>query len=258
MLAYEMKGKGMPVVLLHAFPLSSQMWEDTACLLSTQYQVIVPDLPGFGKSPLEKDVSMEAMARKTEELLDHLNIHEPVWLAGLSMGGYAAFEFLRHFPKRLGGLALFSTRATADTPAARENRFKSIEAMEKFGIEAFARKAVKSQLGKTTQEKNPELIQKVLQLMTANSAEGAIAAQKAMASRRDSSDLLAAINIPVLILAGEEDEISPASEMKAMHEKIKGSEFQTIPRAGHLIHLEQPEIFHEKFQAFLKKCRYNG
>lgn len=252
MLAYQSFGKGLPVVLLHAFPLSSAMWEPQIPALSGQFRVIVPDLSGFGNSPGRPEITMESMARETEALLSQLKISEPVMMAGLSMGGYVAFEFLRHFPEKMRGLALFATRATADTAAARENRMKSIEAMERFGLEPFAKKAVKSQLGKTTQEKNPELIAHVLKLMTANKAEAAIAAQHAMASRRDSSNLLPSLKLPVLIAAGEEDLLSPPDEMRGMHEKIRGSQFHVIPQCGHLLNLEQPEAFQLIFQNFLK------
>lgn len=252
MLAYQTSGKGAPVVLLHAFPLSSAMWEYQIPVLNREFQVIVPDLSGFGRSAGCPDVTMESMAREVEELLTRLKIPEPVMMAGLSMGGYVAFEFLRHFPKKLRGLAFFATRATADTPAARENRIKSIEAMEHFGLEPFAKKAVKSQLGKTTQEKNPELIAHVLKLMTANKAEAAIAAQHAMAARRDSSDLLSSVDLPVLIAAGEEDILSPPEEMRSLHEQIRASQFHVIPQCGHLLNLEQPETFQAIFRNFLK------
>lgn len=252
MLAYQTAGKGLPVVLLHAFPLSSSMWEIQIPVLSRQFCVIVPDLSGFGRSAGRPGVTMESMAREVEDILMGLKISEPVIMAGLSMGGYVAFEFLRHFPEKLRGLAFFATRATADTPTARENRMKSIEAMERFGLGPFAKKAVKSQLGKTTQEKNPELITHVLKLMTANKAEAAIAAQHAMAARRDSSDLLPFLKLPVLIAAGEEDLLSPPEEMRGMHEKIRGSQFHVIPQCGHLLNLEQPEAFHAIFRDFLK------
>ncbi len=253
MLSFRREGRGKPLILLHAFPLSSTMWEDQIKILSKKFQVIAPDLPGFGGSDLMPDVTMEEMARQVKMLLEHLKVEEPVFMAGLSMGGYAAFEFLRHFPESLCGLALFSTRATADTPAAKENRFKSIEAMEKFGLEPFAKKAVKSQLGKSTQEKNPKLTEKTLKSMIQNTAGGAIAAQKAMASRRDSTELLSRIQFPVLVMAGEEDEISPVAEMKDMQSKVKNPEFHVIPKSGHLIQWEQPEIFQTLFSAFLRK-----
>lgn len=253
MLAYQMKGEGTPLVLLHAFPLSSKMWLGELEPLSSRFKVIVPDLPGFGKSPVQKAVSMADMALKTSQLLDSLKVKEPVVLAGLSMGGYVSFEFLRQFPKRVRALGLFATRASDDTPQAREKRMQSIEALEKFGMEPFTKKIVKSQLGKSTHDSKPEVVKQALAIMNETNPEGAVAALRAMAVRRDSTDLLSSINFPVLIAAGEEDEIAPAAEMRAMHEKIRGSEFHVLPKAAHLINLEQPAEFRRIFEAFLKK-----
>ena len=253
MLHYQIKGQGKPLVLLHAFPLSSKMWESELQHFSSQYQVIAPDFPGFGKSPLQENISVAGMAKETAQLLDHLKIQGPVYMAGLSMGGYAAFEFLRQFPGRIKALGFFATRSAADTPEGKEKRMQSIEALKKFGIEPFTRKIVKSQLGKTTQESNPALVERALSIMKEADAAAAIAALKAMAERRDSTDLLASISFPVLVAGGEEDEIVPIKEMQSMHEKIRGSEFHALPKAAHLINLEQPQAFRKILEEFLKK-----
>lgn len=169
------------------------------------------------------------------------------------MGGYAAFEVLRQFPQKIKALMLFATRATPDSPQARENRFKSIEALQKFGMEPYVKKIVKSQLGKTTQEKHPELISKAVSIMLTNTKDSAVNGLKAMAERQDSSELLSKIKMPVLVIAGAEDGIAPAEEMRGMHEKISGSEFHSAPECGHLINLEQPAFFNEIVRNFLQK-----
>ena len=194
--------KEKPVILLvHAFPHSSKMWELNIADLSKTYRVIAPDLAGFGKSSV-REWSLPDSAEMIAKSLEERGIQGPVFVAGLSMGGYMALEFLRRFPQRCCGLGLFATRATPDTPDALEKRRLSIEAIEKFGIEPFARKAVKSQLGKTTQEKNPVLVEKVLGFMKEASSKAAINALKAMADRRDNSELLPKINFPALVIAG--------------------------------------------------------
>ena len=253
MLGCETHGRGAPLVLIHAFPLSRKMWHATAAILKNKFCVILPDLPGFGNSTRQTHPSVPDMAAEMIPLLDHLKIKEPVILAGLSLGGYVAFECVRQFPKRIRALGLFATRATPDSPEARENRFRSIEALEKFGMEPYAKKIVKSQLGKTTQEKHPEILKEAVSIMTANSREGAVDALKAMAGRRDSSNFLDSIRVPTLVMAGEEDALIPLAEMKNMHLKIPGSEFHAVPQSGHLINLEQPEVFHQIFQNFLNQ-----
>jgi pimeloyl-ACP methyl ester carboxylesterase len=213
--------------------------------------VILPDLPGFGGSPRQAKPSIPDIACEVASLLDRLKIAEPVWMGGLSMGGYVLFEFFRQFPQRIRGLGFFATRAVADTKDARENRLRSVEALEKFGMEPYAKKIVKSQLGKTTLETRPEIMRSALDIMISNAQEGAMDSLKAMAERRDSSDLLNSIRVPALIVAGAEDTIVPAAEMEAMHRRISGSEFHVVPQAGHLVNLEQPEAFHRILRDFL-------
>ncbi len=253
MLAGHDEGKGKPVVLLHAFPLHSGMWRPQTKRLAKKNRLILPDLPGFGKSPPQAEPSISEMARAVAMLLDQLGIKEPVFMAGLSMGGYVALEFLRQFSGRVKGLGLFATRATADTEEARNNRFRSIETIERFGIEPYVKKIVKSQLGKTTQELSPGVLTEASNIMNSNPANSAIDALRAMAERRDSGDLLASISFPVLVVAGEEDTLATPAEMRGMHEKIRGSEFHEIPRAGHLINLEQPDAFNHLLETFLEK-----
>ena len=258
MLSYETKGKGLPLVLIHAFPLSRKMWTAASANLIDEFKIILPDLPGFGDSARQAKPSIPDMAREVAALLDRLKITEPVWMGGLSMGGYVLFEFLRQFPKRVRGLGLFATRATADTPEARENRLRAIEAIEKCGMEPYAEKIVKSQLGKTTLEKNPEILRTAWDIMRSQAREGAMDALKAMAQRRDSSDLLGAIRVPTLIMAGSEDTIVPEAEMEAMHRQISGSEFYAIPQSGHLVNLEQPGPFHRILKNFLDRQKVPG
>lgn len=240
-----------PLVLLHAFPHSSKMWEPNIASLSKKYRVIAPDLSGFGKSKAG-EWSMPDSADMIAAALDQAGVKEPVFIAGVSMGGYMELEFLRKYPKRICGMGLFATKATADTAAALEKRKQSIEAVEKFGVEPFARKAVKSQLGKTTQETNPGLVEKVLGFMKEASREATINAIKAIAGRRDNSEILPKINFPVLVIAGEEDELCPAPEMKEMAALIPGAEFHAIPKSGHLVNLEKQETFQAIFEKFLE------
>ena len=251
MLGYETRGIGPALVLIHAFPLSRKMWYATADVLKNKFQVILPDLPGFGTSARQSNPSVPEMATEIGALLDHLKINKPVVLAGLSLGGYVAFECVRQFSKRIRALGLFATRATPDSPEARENRFRSIDALEKFGMEPYVKKIIKSQTGKTTQEKHPEVLQTALDIMISNSREGSVDALKAMAGRRDSSDLLASIRMPTLVIAGNEDTLIPAADMESMHQKISGSEFHLVQASGHLINLEQPKTFHAHLENFL-------
>lgn len=251
MLAYQSEGNGTPVVLLHAFPLSSSMWERERKEIGRYAHVLTPDLPGFGASPRQKVPSISGMAESVGTLLDGLKIREPVVIGGLSMGGYVTFEFLRRFPERVRGLMLFSTRATPDTAEECAKRFRTIDDIQKMGFQAFAEKVHKKLLGRTSFESRPELVDKVMAMILAGKPGGAKDALAAMAERRDFSDLLSSIRCASLIAAGEEDEVIAPSEAQTMHQKIHASEFHKVPKAGHLVNLECPDTFGALVENFL-------
>ena len=254
MLAYETHGQGKPVVLLHAFPLSRKMWEPQIAPLSKKYRLILPDLPGFGESKRLAKPSILDAARELEALLISLKIEEPVVLGGLSMGGYAALELLRQFPERkVSAFALMSSRATADSAEMKEKRAQGIETIRQHGLKPYARKLVTTLTGKTTQEKNPALVEKVLNLMLSSPAEAVTDALSALAERRDNTAALQSYKGPLMILTGEEDGAAFIEEGKAMHQMKPGSEFHSLAQAGHLINLEKTEEFNSMLSAFLSK-----
>ena len=219
--------------------------------LERKGKVIALDLPGFGRSPSEPKPSIAKMAQEIGRLLYSLNVKEPVMIAGLSMGGYVAFEFFRQFPERVRGLGLFSTRAGADTSEAREKRLKTAGEVMQDGLESFAKKTLPNLVGKTTLEFNPKLTGEIMDMISSNNREGIAAALFAMAERRDLTNLLGSIKCPTLIIAGEEDVLIPFSESESMHTQIAGSEFHLLPKAGHLVNLEQSAAFQKVFEDFL-------
>jgi len=251
MLAYESVGQGVPLVLIHAFPLSSRMWKPHIQTLAHKGKVIVLDLPGFGRSPRDVKPSIAKMAQGIARLLDSINVKGPAMIAGLSMGGYVAFEFFRQFPGRVKALGLFSTRADADTPETREKRLKTAEKIRLEGLESFAKTILPKLVGKTTLESHSPLLGEIGAMISSNTREGVEDALLAMAGRRDSTDLLGLIKCPTLIIAGEEDQLIPVSEAEAMHAQIRGSQLHLLPSAGHLVNLEQPAAFQNVVEKFL-------
>ena len=251
-LPYKMKGKGMAVLLLHAFPLSSRMWAGEMEALSDSFTVIAPDFPGFGKSPRQKTPSIADMATAAGELLDQLKIKE-AFVGGLSMGGYVTFEFLRQFPERVKGLGIFSTRAAADKSEVREKRFKTIESIQKEGFAPFAKMIQEKLLGETTRKTNPSVVKEIKEMVESADSEGVKDATLAMANRSDLDYLLPKIHCPALIIAGDEDPFVPAEEAKTIHSKIQGSALHILPKTGHMVNLEQPAAFQKILKDFLKK-----
>ncbi|HTL48984.1 MAG TPA: alpha/beta hydrolase [Verrucomicrobiae bacterium] len=253
MLAYSEAGKGKPVVLVHAFPLSSKMWEEQVRLVSRFARVITPEIPGLGKSARQAEPSIPQTAAGVAEILDKLGIHEPVMIGGLSMGGYVMLEFLRQFPERVRGLGFFATRANADSPEVKEKRVKTIEKISREGLAAFVPGVIQNLLGATTRANNPALVKKVEGLILENTGEGVCEATRAMAGRRDSQDLLGAIRCPAIVIGGMEDTFVTAQETEAMQKCIPGAELHLLEKKGHLVNLEAPEIFNGLLERFIRK-----
>ncbi len=252
MLVYEVAGQGVPIVLLHAFPLSHAMWKDSVAPLARLGRVIAPDLPGFGRSPRQPTPSIPEMALSVVAMLDALAAREPAVVAGLSMGGYVAFELLRQFPARVRALGLFSTRAGPDTTEQRQTRRWMAEQIRREGLEPFTHTILPKLLGKTTLATQQSVVEQVSWLIMANKPDGAADALVAMSRRQDSTPLLSTIRIPTLILTGAEDAIIPAEEPAAMQRAIQGARLERIDGAGHLVNLEQPQAFLTVWERFLK------
>lgn len=256
MLNYQTSGQGMPLVLIHAWPLSSNMWSHQLETLKNKAMVIAPDISGLGKSSRMRTPSIETVAQQVAEILDHLKVKDPIVIGGLSIGGYVTFEFVRQFPERVRGVGLFATRANADTPEVREKRFKNIEFLETHSLDEFLPRVIPNLLGKTTITSKPEVVEKVKSLILENNPEGICDMLQAMAARRDSTQLLGEISLPTLVVAGEEDGFVTVEESKAMYAKLPNAEFHVIPKTGHLLNLESPEVFENIISEFLKRNKW--
>lgn len=252
-LAYDDHGIGLPVLFLHAFPLNRQMWqaELTALLADERYRLVALDWRGFGESDITTPVStMELFADDVAGLMDALGIQRAV-LCGLSMGGYAAFAFLRKYPQRVSGLILADTRPGADSPEAQANRENVARIAETQGTGAIADLQVPRVLSEYTRQHHPEVELRVRQMIDAATAQGIAAASRGMGQRADSTDLLAGITCPTLIVVGEQDVLTPPSVAQEYAAQIPGAQCVVIQHAGHLSNLEQPEAFLQVVRGFL-------
>lgn len=255
-LAYEDHGIGVPLIFLHAFPLNRQMWDNqiSHLLAEQRYRLVAPDWRGFGESSLyEKLSTMEMFADDLAGLMDHLGMQQAV-LCGLSMGGYAAFAFLRKYPQRVGGLVLADTRPGSDTEEGRANRENVARIAEQQGADAIADLQLPRLMSDYTRTHHPEVEMQVRKMITTANPLGIAAASRGMALRTDSSDLLSKISCPTLVLVGEHDALTPPEVARAYASQIAGARFATIPYAGHLSNLEQPEAFHMVLHDFLRSA----
>jgi 3-oxoadipate enol-lactonase len=249
--AYDDAGGGRPLVLLHAYPLSREMWRPQVQALSRDFRVLAPDLPGFGGTAgFVDEPSIDGMAVAVAEFLDALSITEPVALGGLSMGGYVALAFVRRYPDRLRALILADTRAEPDDAPAKANRDKSIA----FAVAHSAADVIEQMLPKMVSEETrtqrPEVVAEVRRIAGAQTVEGIVNALKALRDRPDAGPGLDKIAVPVLVLVGAEDALTPPALSQDLAVRIRGS-LEVIPGAGHLSNLERPNLFNHAVRGFL-------
>jgi len=240
-IVYEVLGSGAPVVLLHPFPAHRDLWKPAAQALLTRYRVILPDLRGHGDSGVgEGPATMEKHALDLEGVLRAEGVGRALF-AGVSIGGYALFEFWRRFRGRVAGLVLCNSKAQADTAEGRAARLQAATDVLERGTEPFFESMVPKLLGKTTLSTRPDLVEGALRMMRRMSAEDVAAVQRGMAERPDSVETLKTIKVPVLVVTGDEDVLTGIGEAELMRRHIPGAEMKVISRAGHYSPWEQPE-----------------
>lgn len=249
------------VVLLHAFPLDSRLWDDVLDpLVESGWDVVVPDLRGFGQSAYGEDgpddePSLVWMARDVLGILDRLGVNSAV-VVGLSLGGYVAMELVRQDASRIAGLALVDTKASADGDEARANRLRIAEqVLEAGSTTALARAMLPGLLGATTLASRPEVVERVRGWIEEADPAGVAWAQRAMAARPDSHADLAALTVPALVLWGEEDGLAPRAEQDSMVAALRDARVVEVPGCGHLSAVEAPEAVVAALVAFLGDVR---
>jgi 3-oxoadipate enol-lactonase len=238
-ISYEDSGRGLPLVLLHGFPLDSRMWEGQRADLTSVARVITPDLRGFGKSQPPAPFTMESQADDMHALLAEIGAL-PCMLAGLSMGGYVALNYARKYPHDLRGLILVDTRAEADNAQSKEARQEMIELVRASGSKAIADQMEPKMLSPDTLQHRPAQVRALRQMMENCPALTIECALSAMRDRPDMVDFLPSIKTRTLIVVGEADAITPPKMAQSMHEKIAGAQLAEIQGAGHMSPLEQP------------------
>jgi pimeloyl-ACP methyl ester carboxylesterase len=240
-----------PVVFLHAFPLNAAMWARQVEALAPR-KVLAPHFPGFGGRPAG-EATLDAFARAALRDMDGARIERAV-VVGLSMGGYTAFRLHELAPERVAGLVLADTRAGADDEAARAKRVDHASRARREGVGWLADAMVPGLLGETTRRERPDVVAQVRGLIARADAEGVARAQEAMRERPDSIPRLGEIRVPVLVVVGEEDTLTPPAESRTIAEGVPDGRLMVLANAGHLSNLEAPEAFEAALRSFLASC----
>ncbi|TWT46125.1 AB hydrolase superfamily protein YdjP [Phycisphaerae bacterium RAS1] len=245
----QLQGDGPPLLFVHGFPLSGDMWLPTVERLGTGWRSIIPDLRGHGRSGVSPAASIAGYADDLARLLNGLNENRPVVLIGLSMGGIVAFEFFRRHRTRLRALVLCDTRTNAETPEGAAVREQTAQSALREGAGAV----VDAMMPKLFAPGAPaELKEHWRRAMSATPPLGVAAAARALAARADSTPTLPEINLPTLIVYGLEDAITAPQIGREMHAKIRSSRLELIHGAGHVPPVETPDAFAAILAGFLR------
>jgi len=243
--------RGPAVVFVHAFPMSEKMWDDQVAALQKDYRVITLDIRGFGQSKLHHPYTLEFVVDDVIALLDHLKIEKTV-LCGLSMGGFVGLRAVQRNPDRFRGLVLADTKSEPDLDSSKIGRYKGIKSIEEKGLSAFVDEFVGKSLAPSVDGEKSLIFVKAKKIAMKNKVSGVEAGLLALTSRTDTSADLGKIQVPTLILQGELDAVILMTSAKLLNEKIQGSKFSVIPKAGHLSNLDNPKEFNSKLIEFLE------
>lgn len=249
-------GNGEPLLLIHAFPLTADFWRPQLEAPPPGWRVIAPDILG------PSETSMDDYAARIEAIAGALGLDRVgvgvgvgvgVVLGGLSMGGYIIFALVRRARLAVRGLVLADTRAEADTDEGRAGRKKMMALADADGAAGVAREMLPTLVGETTRRERPHVVAAVGALIASNSAAAIKAALVSMMARPDSTSLLASIEVPTLVVVGEEDVLTPPANAETLARGIRGSRLARIAKAGHLSSLERPDAFTAELERFLRE-----
>lgn len=260
-IAYETAGKGVPIVLIHGHPFDHTMWQPQVKAFSPFYEVITPELRGYGKSSLPDPANtrFENYATDVIRLMDHLNIGS-FHLGGLSMGGQVIMEIFRQASDRIKSLIFADTFAGPDTPEAKKTRNEQATRLEKEGMDGYANEVIGKMIRREHVDSMPEVAAHVMKMMKGTSPIAAAAAMRARSERINYlKEVLPQIDIPTLVIVGRQDEFTPVAKAKELQENLQNCKLVVIEDAGHMPNLEQPEKFNETVLDFLENIStYRG
>lgn len=243
-------GSGVPLVLLHGYCGSHRYWDDAAALLAERYRVITPDLRGHGDSPAtDGGYTMESLAEDTLRLLDRLGI-ERAFLFGHSLGGYVTLSFAEQYAVRLIGFGLVHSTSYPDSDFAKANRDKAVDTINNDGVAAFVNGLVPKLFAPEHRNEQQGPMRKAIEIGYGTSSQGAIGCALGMRDRPDRTPVLQHASLPILLLAGEKDEVI-AEERRF---PVTGTLVTrvTLAGVGHMSMMENPSALADAIGAFVQ------
>ena len=252
-LFYRLKGEGTAVMLVHGFGEDGQIWENQYLALQDRFRMIVPDLPGSGRSSMKDELSMDLMAVQLKELLDELKV-DTCYMIGHSMGGYVTLAFAEQFPERLKGLGLFHSTAFADSEEKKAVRRRGIDFIETHGALKFQEQAIPNLFSDIFKQENPDKLPEFIEKYTNVQGEALVSYYEAMIKRPDRTHILKNFNKPLLFIMGEKDTAVPLEHSLRQCHLPRLSYIQILRHSAHMGMLEEAKVSTGFIRKFLKEC----
>ncbi len=250
---YRVKGKGSAVMLVHGFIEEGSMWNDALELLAKSYKVVVPDLPGFGKSSLTEEVSIKAYAEYIKAICDKEKIKK-LTLLGHSMGGYVTLYFAEKYSGQLNGFGLVNSHCFADAPEKKENRKKSIEFIRKYGSKPFVTELYNSIFHDKFKKKKRKFVDSLIKQASNYTPEALMRATAAMMNRQNKEEVLKNSKVPVLIIGGKEDNSAPLDLVLKQAAMPSIADIHIYGEAKHMSIFERKKEALTAIKAFCDRC----
>jgi 3-oxoadipate enol-lactonase len=240
-----------PIIFIHGFPFSKSMWDPQKSFLEKKRRIITYDIRGYGKSGSAGTISIEVLANDLLSIMEKLKL-DKVIACGLSMGGYILLNAVSRFPEKFKALIFADTQCIADSPEGVEKRKNSISQINENGLADFADSFVGNVFSEKSLINKIEAIDHIKNTILSTSENTITGTLNALAYRIETCSKLEKLNMPVLILCGEDDKVTPLAQSEFLNKNIPGSKFFVIEKAGHLSNLEQPDLFNKYISDFLE------
>jgi pimeloyl-ACP methyl ester carboxylesterase len=253
MMHYEAIGTGHPIVLVHGFGEDYHVFDKQVEALKEKYKLIVPHLPGTGRSAISDTVSMESMADGIKEILERENISRTI-IIGHSMGGYITLAFAEKYPDMLKGFGLLHSSAYADSELKIAARRKSIEFIKQYGAPTFLESTTPNLFAEANRIQMGDYIKSFSSAISYILPNVLITFYEAMINRPDRTNILKRASVPVLFIVGKEDQTVPFTDtMQQVHLPVL-SYIYILYQSGHMGMLEEPGKCNEAIHHFLDVC----
>jgi pimeloyl-ACP methyl ester carboxylesterase len=249
---YRVYGNGKPVMLVHGFGETGDVWKNQVAFLKDSFQLIVPDLPGSGQSEMIEDMSMEGMAEILKQIINNEKIGK-LSMIGHSMGGYITLAFAKKYADHLNAFGLFHSTAYADSEEKKSTRRKGIEFMRKNGTAEFLKTTTPNLFSPLTLDKRPQLIDEFLRSLNNFSVPAFVSYYEAMMQRPDNTELLKTTTLPVLFVLGEYDNAVPLQDSLRLVHLPEKSYIHILHQSGHMGMLEEEEKSNDLLKIFLSE-----